>query len=257
MPSRPSRPDAAARDRVAQRLGVVARRWRRRVERAQHGQRQAGAAAGRVDRDIDGVAKPLNPLARPGPTRPGPSSTARPSCSANSSGDMPARVRFGRIDPRLENPRAAAAGNVSSRLPRSPLGSMTIAGMPSIAASSSSARHRPVLPLPVMPTQTACVVRSLESYSSSSSVRLAGRQVVLLAQIEDAEAFEVLHDCAVHEFAATRSVFYQPFRRGAMQCKLSRLLLAVMLMLCGASAACGRRLHAAVPKGRRAGRLDP
>ena len=55
------------------------------------------------------------------------------------------------------------SGNVSSRFARSPLGSMTIAGMPSMAASSSSARHRPVLPLPVMPTQTAWVTRSFES----------------------------------------------------------------------------------------------
>ena len=43
------------------------------------------------------------------------------------------------------------------------LESMTIAGIPSIAASSKRAMHRPVLPLPVMPTQTACVKRSLES----------------------------------------------------------------------------------------------
>jgi hypothetical protein len=31
------------------------------------------------------------------------------------------------------------------------------AGMPSMAASSSRLRQSPVLPLPVMPTQTACV----------------------------------------------------------------------------------------------------
>ncbi len=34
---------------------------------------------------------------------------------------------------------------------------------PSMAASSSSERHSPVLPLPVMPTHTACVVKSRES----------------------------------------------------------------------------------------------
>ncbi len=50
----------------------------------------------------------------------------------------------------------------------SPFGSMTRAGTPSIAASSSSDTQRPVLPLPVMPMQTACVVRSRESYNSSS-----------------------------------------------------------------------------------------
>ena len=40
--------------------------------------------------------------------------------------------------------------------------------MPSIAASSISPMHSPVFPLPVMPTQTACVTRSFESYSSRS-----------------------------------------------------------------------------------------
>ena len=54
-------------------------------------------------------------------------------------------------------------GKASSRLPRSPLGSITMAGMPSSAASSRREMHRPVLPLPVMPTQTAWVVRSLLS----------------------------------------------------------------------------------------------
>lgn len=51
----------------------------------------------------------------------------------------------------------------------SPLGSMIRAGMPSIAASSSSVIPSPVLPLPVIPTMTAWVVRSFESYSSRSS----------------------------------------------------------------------------------------
>ncbi len=68
--------------------------------------------------------------------------------------------------------RGARFGKVSIRLPRSPFGSMQIAGMPSMAASSSKARHRPVLPLPVMPTHTACVVRSRESYSSGSVASL-------------------------------------------------------------------------------------
>ena len=34
--------------------------------------------------------------------------------------------------------------------------------MPSIAASSMMSKQRPVLPLPVMPTQSACVSRSFE-----------------------------------------------------------------------------------------------
>ena len=60
-------------------------------------------------------------------------------------------------------------GKVNSRFPMSPFGSMTIAGTPSIAASSSRSRQRPVLPLPVIPTRTACVHKSFESYMTKSS----------------------------------------------------------------------------------------
>ena len=70
---------------------------------------------------------------------------------------------------------------------------MAIAGMPSSAASSNSEMHRPVLPLPVMPTHTACVVRSLLSYSSGLASRLAGRQIVRPAEIERAELVDVGH----------------------------------------------------------------
>ncbi len=55
----------------------------------------------------------------------------------------------------------------------SPFGSITSAGMPSSAASSSSEMHSPVLPLPVMPTQTAWVVRSRESYISGSAASVS------------------------------------------------------------------------------------
>jgi hypothetical protein len=61
------------------------------------------------------------------------------------------------------NDAASSAGKVSSRLPRSPFGSIAITGMPSIAASSSSVTASPVLPLPVMPTITAWVQRSFAS----------------------------------------------------------------------------------------------
>jgi hypothetical protein len=56
-----------------------------------------------------------------------------------------------------------SSGKVSSRLPMSPLGSMAMTGIWSIAASSIRSMPRPVLPLPVMPMITACVVRSFES----------------------------------------------------------------------------------------------
>ena len=45
----------------------------------------------------------------------------------------------------------------------SPLGSMTMEGMPSIAASSIRPMPSPVLPEPVMPTHTAWVVKSFAS----------------------------------------------------------------------------------------------
>ena len=63
---------------------------------------------------------------------------------------------------------ASSSGNVSSRLEMSPFGSITIAGMLSIAASSNSARQRPVLPDPVIPSTTPWVTRSFESYSTRS-----------------------------------------------------------------------------------------
>ncbi len=51
-------------------------------------------------------------------------------------------------------------GKVSSRLVRSPLGSMRIAGMRCRAASSIKPIHKPVLPEPVMPVTRAWVVKS-------------------------------------------------------------------------------------------------
>jgi hypothetical protein len=63
------------------------------------------------------------------------------------------------------------SGKVSSRLVMSPLGSMMIIGTWSIAASSIRSMHRPVLPLPVIPTQTAWVVRSRASYMIGASFR--------------------------------------------------------------------------------------
>ena len=162
-PAELSRPETIAADAVAQRAGVgqhcrrpaartsaaptAAGRFRRRACRSPRRRRRAAARCAPA----------------PGPTRPGRSSR----CSAVFAAYGPARscpcVRFTGIDPRLRSPRGARFGNVSSRLPRSPFGSMQMAGMPSMAASSSSDRHRPVLPLPVMPTHTAWVVRSCES----------------------------------------------------------------------------------------------
>ncbi len=63
---------------------------------------------------------------------------------------------------------ARSAGNAKARFARSPLGSITSAGTPSIAASSSSDTPRPVFPLPVIPMITACVTKSFASTSSGS-----------------------------------------------------------------------------------------
>jgi len=58
---------------------------------------------------------------------------------------------------------ASSSGKVSSRFAMSPLGSMTMAGILSIAASSNNARHSPVFPEPVIPSTTPWVTRSFES----------------------------------------------------------------------------------------------
>ena len=93
---------------------------------------------------------------------PRPSRHSAAVLAANSSALSPARVAaWGSIQGWKSSGRSF--GKVSSRLPRSPFGSITSAGTPSMAASSSSVTHSPVLPLPVMPTHTAWVVRSRES----------------------------------------------------------------------------------------------
>ena len=82
--------------------------------------------------------------------------------AANSSGETPFFVASSSL---IQGRKlfASRSGNISSRLEMSPLGSMMIAGILSIAASSSSARQRPVFPEPVMPSTTPWVTRSFES----------------------------------------------------------------------------------------------
>jgi hypothetical protein len=83
-------------------------------------------------------------------------------CVAQSSTDMPFAVAS---DSFTQGRKAAAerSGNVSARLPMSPFGSRASTGMPASSASSSMTIPRPVLPDPVIPTITPCMVRSLES----------------------------------------------------------------------------------------------
>ena len=99
---------------------------------------------------------------RPGPRLPSPSARARPAGAAYSSGVTPLRRASSSLIHGREVLRAEIREG-QQRFARSPLGSMISAGMPSRGASSSSPRQSPVLPLPVMPTHTAWVTRSLES----------------------------------------------------------------------------------------------
>ncbi len=65
--------------------------------------------------------------------------------------------------------------------------------MLSIAASSSKLRQSPVLPLPVIPTQTAWVTRSLESYRQEALFGFLVFQVIRPAQIKRAQLLVILH----------------------------------------------------------------
>ncbi len=89
-------------------------------------------------------------------------------CAAYSSGPTPFfRASSSLIHGRKSSPRNS--GKVNIRFGMSPFGSITIAGIPSIAASSNKARHKPVFPDPVIPNTTPCVTRSFESYSTNPS----------------------------------------------------------------------------------------
>ena len=70
---------------------------------------------------------------------------------------------------------------------------MAMTGTPSMAASSMSDRHNPVLPLPVMPTQTAWVDEVARVVEHRLVQRVACRHVVSTSEVEEAQLFEVLH----------------------------------------------------------------
>ena len=98
-----------------------------------------------------------------------PSAHFRAVFSARASSVVPSRfAASGSIHGRKSE--GARFGNERSTLARSPFGSMTSVGMPSRAASSIRPIRRPVLPLPVMPTQTAWVVKRRASTSTGSAV---------------------------------------------------------------------------------------
>ena len=171
-------------------------------QRLQDRQRQAAVRAGCVDGHVDGRAEARDALGSLIPFGESLACHCSATCAAYwSTGRFLRAASPGSTQPAKSG--GCSCGNVSIRLPRSPLGSMQIAGMPSMAASSSSVRHRPVLPLPVMPTQTACVVRSRESYSSGSVrefVVLAGRRP---GPGRRRPAFRSLCSCLLREISAT------------------------------------------------------
>ena len=104
----------------------------------------------------------------PQPARPSVHSCA--CWTANSSDDTPAALAWASsIHGRKSAGRSS--GNVRQRLVRSPFGSMSSAGSPARRTSSMSTTPRPVLPDPVMPTITPCVVNESVPIRTSSPVR--------------------------------------------------------------------------------------
>lgn len=151
-------------DSLAAGLGVVEQMLRWRIEALKHRERSSRAAARRVDRHLDGLVQTADAVARLAALGQPIGPLLRRPLGELFERDA---VAFGGVglDPRQEVGRRGL-GNDSSTLARSPLGSMTSVGMPSIAASSMRSMSRPVLPLPVMPTQTAWVVNRRASIRS-------------------------------------------------------------------------------------------
>ena len=135
------RPAGALREQ----FGVASDCRRRRRKGAEDRDGNTRPAARRVDRKVGRRAQPLDaravlaPLGEP--LLPG-LGLLTPRRRVRRRAGAPRLVR---VDPRLGTPPATSEGNVSSRLPRSPLGSIAMTGTPSMAASSMSDRHRPGL----------------------------------------------------------------------------------------------------------------
>ena len=181
-PEQRQQPRSGAGDPLAK--GIDLEPGRRCVEAAENRERQTVVRARRVDGDVGWRRAAARCGRRPGPSAPAPRSTfarcARRTRRRRSprGAPRPRRSRGG-------TPRAWSDGKVRSRLARSPFGSIAMAGIPSMAASSRSERHRPVFPLPVMPTHTAWVTSSRESRRSgwnagSAAVGQGGAGAALL-----------------------------------------------------------------------------
>ncbi len=111
---------------------------------------------------------PMRSGVMPQPAR--PSAQVFAWAAAKSGTDVPALVASPSFTHGWKSV-GASAGKVRHRLVRSPLGSISRVGTPADSASSISTMPRPVLPDPVMPTITPCVVKSPLGSSTCLSVR--------------------------------------------------------------------------------------
>ena len=158
-----SRPDAAAVDALAQRIGVVANRGRRRA-RTTAAPRAAARRCCPACRSRRSAASRNRAIRAPSsPHSASPSFQRFAGRGGEGVGATARPRRLVGVDPRpevrrpqLRERRAAGCRGRPSDRWRSP-------GCRRSRPLRCSAMHRPVLPLPVMPTQTACVVRSFES----------------------------------------------------------------------------------------------
>ena len=163
MPRSASRPETGRGDSLAIGFGLVDQGRRRSVERAEHRQRQPGAASRRIDRQVDRVAEPCDPCAVLVPRRPALLAICSAVCAANCS-TVRALAGSPRPDrPTERNPPAAARGRSAAGCPGLPWDRSRSPGCRRSPPLPAAPGPDPVLPLPVMPTQTACVVRSFDS----------------------------------------------------------------------------------------------
>ena len=152
------------RDPLAQRSASSRIGRRRCGERLEDRHRQAGAAAGRVDGEVGRVAQALGSARRPGPSRPSPFCQSSACCAANASRRHALAGAASSSSTHGRKSAGARSGKVSSRLREVALRDRSRSpGCRRSRPPRAAPMQSPVLPLPVMPTHTACVTRSLES----------------------------------------------------------------------------------------------
>ena len=118
-PASASRPDTTAVTRVAERVAVADSPPRRAPKRPQHGERQSGAAARRVDGHVDRVAEAGDPRRLLAPIGQPFAPVVGPRCGIVVGRQALAR-RLGRIDPGPEVVRLAGPGKSAAGCPGRP-----------------------------------------------------------------------------------------------------------------------------------------